>query len=191
MEAGIRRWLVPAVAALAVVLVVATVLWTQRPGSSGNDIGPGAGAQPAPPSASDGSSAPGSGPASPDGGLTPVPGPGAPPTAAGMQAVEGYFPRDGTTLALNYATGVPACYGKVGTPTVKETADAVIVSLPKTAPKEGGDVACIDIALMRSVDVTLTRPLGDRVVRDGSRADTQVPRADAPYGNGDEEAPAY
>jgi hypothetical protein len=108
-----------------------------------------------------------------------------------MQAIEGWFPRDETTLALNYATGVPECYGTVGEPTVEETPDAVTVSLPKIPPKSTRDVACIDIAVLRSVDVTLASPLGDRVVRDGSRDGAPIPRADAAYGDGGEGEPAY
>lgn len=196
MDAGPRRWLVPAGAALAVVLVVVAVWWSQRPG----DPDPGGGSAGAPPTASAEPGLPGQGggdpgdpgqPDEPDGGLTPVPGPDAPPPRDGMQAVEGWFPRDATTLALNYATGVPECYGTVGEPTVEETATAVTVSLPKIPPKGDRDVACIDIALMRSVDVTLASPLGDRVVRDGSRDGFEIPRADAAYGDGGEGEPAY
>ena len=198
MDAGLRRWLVPAGAALAVVLVVAAVWWSQRPG----DPGPGFGSAPAPPSASSVPGFPGQDgggdpadpgqPDRPDGGLTPVPGPDAPPPPqAGTQAIEGWFARDDRTLALNYATGVPECYGTVGEPQVEETASTVTVTLPKTPPKSDREVVCIDIALMRSVDVTLQSPLGDRVVRDGSRDDTRIPRADAPYGDGSEGEPAY
>ena len=202
MDAGLRRWLVPVGAALAVVLVVSVVAWAQRPGGSdGSDGGPGFGTQPAPPSASSEPGSPGQGGGTsgdpgrddlPGGGLSPVPGPDEiPPATSGWQAVEGWFPRDETTLALNYATGVPECYGTVGEPSVEETARTVTVSLPKIAPKDDRDVACIDIALLRSVDVTLSAPLGDRVVRDGSRDGYRVPRADAPYGDGGEGEPAY
>ena len=50
--------------------------------------------------------------------------------------------------------------------------------------------ACIDIAVTRSVDVTLESPLGDRVVLDGSREQVEIARADAPYGDGGEGEPA-
>jgi hypothetical protein len=195
MDAGLRRWLVPAGAALAVVLVVAVVWWSQRPG----DAGPGSATTP--PSASAAPGFPGQDgggdpanpghPDKPDGGLTPVPGPDSPPPRAGTQAIEGWFARDDRTLALNYATGVPECYGTVGKPQVEETASTVTVTLPKTPPKSDREVVCIDIAVLRSVDVTLASPLGDREVRDGSRDGIQVPRADAPYGDGSEGEPAY
>ena len=86
-----------------------------------------------------------------------------------------YCAYGGTRLALNYTTGVPECYGKVGVPMVEETSDDVTVTLPKLPVKQRADVACIDIALSKSVDVLLSEPLGDRVVRDGSRDGADVP----------------
>jgi len=169
MKTGLGRWLLPLGAALAVLAVIAVVLWQQRPGDAGF-------AGSTPPSAdgsavpgSPGSGAPGSpGPDVPDGDLTPAPGPDLPP-GPGSQAIDSYFAYDATRLALNYTTGVPECYGTVGEPVVEETADAVTVTLPKNPPKQRADVACIDIALSKSVDVTLRSPLGDREVRDGSQ----------------------
>ncbi len=200
MDPRTRRWLVPLAAAVAVLTVLA-VMWTQRPGASGGDEPGFAGAAPASPSDSP-TSAPGSGvPGSPGtgglpgdepgGGLTPGPGPDRPP-GPGRQAIESYYPRDDTTLAMNYTSGVPECYGRVGEPLVEETADAVTVTLPKSMPKQGSDIACIDIALSASVDVTLSRPLGDRDVLDGSRDRAKVERADAAYGDAEGPGePAY
>ena len=177
-------------AALAVLLVVAAVWWSQQPG---DEVAPGASSTPptvAEPSEPGGGSTgdPGEPPVP---GMTPEPGPDSPPPVAGTQAIEGYFLRDERTLALNYTTGVPECYGKVGEPRVEETEDAVIVTLEKSPPKNTRDVVCIDIAYMRSVDVTLESPLGDRVVLDGSREQTVIARADSPYGDGGEGEPAY
>lgn len=181
MNAGLRRWLVPLLAALAVLAVVAVgaVVWTGTNGDGGSgDVGFGS----APSGGA--SSEPGSpGTGAPGDDLTPAPAPETPP-GPHTQAVDGYFPRDARTLALNYTTGVPECYGKVGEPLVEETADAVTVTLPKLPPKSTRDVVCIDIALMKSVNVTLDAPLGDRAVRDGSRDGAKVSRADAPYDDG-------
>ncbi len=187
METRTRRWLVPSGAAVAVLVVLALV-WALRPGV-GDEPGFAGSGPSTPPSdtATVAPDSPGSEPGSsgdpdlPDGGLTPAPGPDLPP-APDSQAIESYFPRDGSTLAMNYTSGVPECYGRVGDPIVEETADAVVVTLPKTMPKQGGDVACIDIALTASVDVELSLPLGDRAVLDGSREDVEVDRADAAYG---------
>lgn len=167
MRTPLGRWLLPTGAALAVLVVIVAVLWQQRTGDTGF-------AGSTPPSAG-GSAVPGSpGTGLPDGDLTPAPGPDVPP-AAGMQAIDSYFAYDETRLAMNYTTGVPECYGTVGEPVVEETADSVTVTLPKIPPKQRGDIACIDIALSESVDVTLSSPLGDRSVRDGSREGVVVP----------------
>ncbi len=174
MDARTRRWLVPLGAAVAVLVVVA-VVWQQRPGEDGS-------AGSAPPAAG-GSAVPGSpgsdGTDAPDGDLTPVPGPDQTP-ASGTQTVDSYFAYDATRLALNYTTGIPECYGTVGEPVVEETAEAVTVTLPKIPPKDARDVVCIDIALIKSVDIELDAPLGDREVRDGSRGGTTIEPGAAP-----------
>ena len=175
MRTGLGRWLLPLGAALAVLAVISVVLWQQ-----GGDPAEGGFAGSTPPSASavpgsPGTGVPGSpGPDVPDGGLTPAPGPELPP-GPDTQAIDSYFAYGGTRLALNYTTGVPECYGKVGVPMVEETSDDVTVTLPKLPVKQRADVACIDIALSKSVDVLLSEPLGDRVVRDGSRDGADVP----------------
>lgn len=179
----------PVGAALAVLLVVAAVWWSQRPGDEA--AAPGAGDTPSvtePGQPGGGTTGDPGEPEVP--GMTPEPGPDSPPPVAGTQAIEGYFPRDERTLAINYVTGIPECYGEVGEARVEETADAVIVTLEKSPPKNTRDVVCIDIAVMRSVDVTLESPLGDRVVLDGSREQVEIARADAPYGDGGEGEPA-
>ena len=184
MNPALRRWLIPVVAAAAVLAVVA-VMWLQQPGDSGGFAG-------SPPPSPDGSSVPGSsgsgapgspGPDVPDGGLTPAPGPDVPP-APDSQAIDSYFAYDASRLALNYTTGVPECYGKIGEPIVEETEAAVTVTLPKIPPKGSGDVACIDIALVKSVDIVLATPLGDRKIRDGSRDGATVKPGSAPNEEG-------
>jgi hypothetical protein len=175
MRTGLGRWLVPLGAALAVLVVVAVVVWQQGPGGS-EDAAPAGSGQP-----SDRASvAPGSpAPDLPDGDLTPAPGPDLPP-GPDTQVIDSYFAYDETRLALNYTTGVPECYGKVGEPIVEETADAVTVTLPKLPPEQKGDVACIDIALSKSVDISLDAPLRDREVRDGARGGAEVSPGSSP-----------
>lgn len=171
----------PLLAALAVFAVIA-VMWHQRPGATGNEPGVvGSGGSGAPPYAGVEPGSPG------QGDLTPIPveppgdgDGGGGDMDAGTIAVDSFYRYDGRRLALNYTNGVPECYGKAGTPLVEETADSVRVTIPRTPPTGGADTACIDIALLSSVDVTLERPLGDRVVLDGSRGDARVKEAAAP-----------
>jgi hypothetical protein len=178
MSTGSRNWLVPVVAALAVLAVVAA-LWSQRPGSSGEDAGVAGGGdagQGSPPYAGTEPGSPGVEPP-PDGGSA---GPDVPDADAGTIAVDSFYRYDATHLALNYVNGVPECYGDAGTPLVEETADAVVVTIPRIPPKSSGDTACIDIALLGSVDVTLSAPLDGRVVLDGAREKIEVKDAAAP-----------
>lgn len=182
MSTGPRRWLVPLLAALAVLAVVA-VMWQQRPGSSGSDSGAAAGGdagQGAPPYSGSEPGSPG-----PPGGAEPS-GPGAGPDGsgdvdAGTIAVSSFYRYDATHLAINYTNGVPACYGRAGSPQVEESADAVVVTIPRIPAKQSGDRACIDIALMDSVDVTLASPLDGRKVLDGARDEARVEEAAAPF----------
>ena len=181
MSTGTRRWLAPLVAALAVLAVVGA-LWSQRPGSSGEDAGFAGGddsGQGSPPYAGTEPGSPGSPGVEPppDGGST---GPDVPDADAGTIAVDSFYRYDATHLALNYANGVPECYGDAGTPLVEETADAVVVTIPRIPPKRSGDTACIDIALLGSIDIRLSAPLDGRVVLDGAREKLEVKEAAAP-----------
>jgi hypothetical protein len=99
----------------------------------------------------------------------------------GSIAVTSFYSYDATHLAINYTNGVPACYGKAGVPRVEESAGAVVVTIPRTAVKSAGDRACIDIALLGSLDVTLEQPLAGRPVLDGARNDAPVEEAAAPF----------
>jgi len=169
MSSRLARWIIP-LAAAAAVLVVIAVIWQQRPGASGDDVGVAGGdtGQGSPPYASD---SPGSdGDLEPDPSLDPDPGAGSGGDVdAGMISASGYHAYDATRLAVVYVNGIPECYGTAGTPRVEETADAVTVTIPRTPAKSTGDTACIDIALTDSVDITLDSPLGEREVLDGSR----------------------
>jgi hypothetical protein len=181
MSTGPRRWLVPLLAALAVLAVVA-VMWQQRPGSSGSDSGAAAGGdagQGAPPYSGSEPGSPGPpGVAEPSG---PGAGPEGPSADAGAIAVSSFYRYDATHLAINYTNGVPACYGRAGVPQVEESADAVVVTIPRIPAKQSGDRACIDIALTDSVDVTLASPLDGRTVLDGARDGARVEEAAAPF----------
>lgn len=190
MSTGGRRWLVPLAAALAVLAVVA-VLWAQRPGAGGGDAGFASGGdsgQGSPPSAGVEPGSPGS-----PGAIEPVPpvdggdggaggaGGGSGAVDAGSIAVTSFYSYDATRLAINYTNGVPECYGKAGVPQVQESADAVVVTIPRTPVKNAGDRACIDIALLSSLDITLDAPLAGRPVLDGARDGAEVEEAAAPF----------
>ncbi len=176
------RLLLPLAAALAVLVVLGGVWWASSGSGDPDEAAPGAGAPAAPPSDGGASGDPGD-----PGAVEPVPTPPdlpMPSTPAAV-GVDSYFPRSDYVVALNYAIGIPECYGKLGAPVVREKAGAVVVTLERIVPKQSGDVACIEIALMKSIDIRLDSPLGDRVVRDGSYGGKSVPKADAPYDNAD------
>jgi hypothetical protein len=118
------------------------------------------------------SAAPG-GPGSPPGPVIPSPGSGS--RIASRVAIDSYYAYDARHLAINYTTGVPACYGHIRTPRVQESRTAVTVTLVRSLPKVPREVACIDMALVKSVRITLAAPLGDRVVRDGTFGDVVHP----------------
>ncbi|MGN6578204.1 MAG: hypothetical protein ACTHKG_21225 [Nocardioides sp.] len=190
------RWLAPLLAALAVLAVVAT-LWMQRPGASGGDVGfaDGGSGQGSP---SYGGSTPGSAgsdepapdapaveePWVPDVPVGSVPPAGTPSDGGGVDsgtiAVDSFYAYDATHLALNYTNGVPECYGAAGTPRVEESADAVVVTIPRTPVRVDGKRACIDIAMLGTVDATLDAPLAGRPVLDGARHGARVREAAAP-----------
>ena len=183
MSTGARRWLIPLAAALAVLAVVAA-LWQQRPGASGGDVGfagSGDSGQGSPPSAGTEPGAPG-----PPGVVEPAPagptdGTGSGEVDRGRIAVTSFYRYDATHLAINYTNGVPECYGSAGVPRVEETADAVVVTIPRIPAKQRAGRACIDIALLSSLDITLAEPLGERPVLDGARGRAEVEEAAAPF----------
>jgi hypothetical protein len=185
MRTGAPRWLVPLLAALAVLAVVG-VSWQVRPGgeqdagfADGGDSGQGS-----PPYAGTEPGSPGVGEPSPDEpGSSPGSGTGrgSGDVAAGAIAVSSFYSYDATHLAINYTNGVPECYGDAGTPKVEESPDAVVVTIPRIPVKSTGDRACIDIALLGSVGIALDSPLAGRPVLDGSRDGARVEEAAAPF----------
>jgi hypothetical protein len=84
-------------------------------------------------------------------------------------------------LALNYTTGVPACAGRLGTPSVVEDAGGVTITL-STVPPPRPDKVCIDLAVRKTVRVSLGSPLDGRGVLDGSsNPRVRVERVAEPY----------
>ncbi len=190
MSQSVRRWLLPRVAAGAVLAVIAAVwLQSERAGDGGAGVAagggePGARGDGSPPYSGSVPGSPGVGSPEPlpDEPITPEPAVSAPRHLIG---IDSYFPYDARHLALNFSNGVPECYGTAGDTHVRETPDAVIVTIPRIPPPPGNeDVACIDIAVLLSVDITLDDPLGHRAVLDGSRDGVPVPEAEAAYADG-------
>lgn len=72
---------------------------------------------------------------------------------------------DDHTVAVHFVTGTPECYGAYAT--VEETDTTVIVTLRTGALPEAADKMCILVAVFGSLDVPLSRPLGDRHVLNG------------------------
>lgn len=182
MNERVRRWLLPLLAAGAVLAVVAGI-WLQRPGGGSDELGPaaGGGGGDSPPYSGSEPGNPGpDGPVPlPDMTTTPEPGVSAP---RHLIAVNSYYRYDARHLALNYTNGVPECYGSAGDVRVEESSSTVTVTIPRVPPSAKDDeVECIEIAMLLTLDITLDEPLGDRVVLDGSRDGTPVEEAEEPY----------
>jgi hypothetical protein len=103
----------------------------------------------------------------PDGGAEPVePRPG----MAGVRphafdhAVVG---SDGTTVTVYFWSGVEPCY-VLDHVDVEYGAKAVTITIFEGHDPEAGDVACIEIALLKKVVVELDEPVGDREIVDGA-----------------------
>lgn len=72
---------------------------------------------------------------------------------------------DPKTLEVSFYNGVVPCYG-VDHVTVDEQADRVTIEVVTGSNPQAGDVACIEIAQLQAVVVSLAAPLGDRIVID-------------------------
>jgi hypothetical protein len=70
-------------------------------------------------------------------------------------------------LEVTFYNGVPECYG-VDRVEVEETDAEVTVTVFTGSLPLDGEVACIEIAVLQAVAVTLDSPLGDRPLLDGS-----------------------
>jgi hypothetical protein len=168
-------------AAFAVVLVTVLVWWLLSgngpAGPPGNEDRLGV---------ADDATAPGGGTA-PSRGAAEEPGgsetPGTEPRRFDDRSVriDGYVLESPDRLALNYTTGVPACSGRLDKPTVVEDPGGVTISL-STVPPERPAQVCIELAVQKTVRVTLESPLDGRGVLDGSvDPRVRVERVAKPY----------
>jgi hypothetical protein len=74
---------------------------------------------------------------------------------------------DGTTVAVFFWSGVEPCH-VLDHVDVADGANAVTITLYEGHDASAGDVACIEIALMKEVVVELDEPVGDREIVDGA-----------------------
>ncbi|HET7689501.1 MAG TPA: hypothetical protein VFK41_03920 [Nocardioidaceae bacterium] len=184
------RILVPLAAALAVMVLTGGIWWaTAGSDEGGNEAQPRSSGpaldEPGDEPAGGGSSGnSGTGTTDPGSGKPVEPTPGEQP-APGSVRVDSYVKRTGTSLALNYTIGVPECYGRVTGVDVRETPEAVFVRLVHELPDGNDDKACIDIAMLKSIDVQLASPLADRTVKDEAfEGGKVVEAANAAYEDG-------
>ncbi len=75
--------------------------------------------------------------------------------------------KDGTTLTIFFWSGVEPCY-VLDHVDVDSGPGAITVTLFQGHDASAGDVACIDIALLKKVVVQLDEPAGDRRIVDGA-----------------------
>ncbi len=74
---------------------------------------------------------------------------------------------DGRTLTIIFYSGVEPCY-VLDRVEVDEGTDAITITLFQGHDASAGDVACIDIALLKKVVVQLDEQVGDRRIVDGA-----------------------
>jgi len=74
---------------------------------------------------------------------------------------------DGVTVTIDFVSGVEPCY-VLDRVDVVEGADDVTITLYEGHDPSAGDVACIEIGVLKRTIVTLGTPLGDREIVDGA-----------------------
>ena len=74
---------------------------------------------------------------------------------------------DGRTLTIFFWSGVEPCY-VLDRVEVDESRDAITVTLFQGHDPSAGDIACIEIALLKKVVVQLDEPVGARRIVDGA-----------------------
>jgi hypothetical protein len=74
---------------------------------------------------------------------------------------------DGTTISIDFWSGVEPC-SVLDHVDIAYGADTVTITLFEGHDPSAGDVACIDIAMLKRVVITLDQPLGDRAIVDGA-----------------------
>lgn len=78
---------------------------------------------------------------------------------------ESWSEADEQTVTVHFVTGTPECYGAYAT--LEENDTEVVITLRTGALPEASDRMCILVAVFGSLDVHLSRPLGDRQVING------------------------
>jgi hypothetical protein len=113
--------------------------------------------------------------------------PGGPQLVAPKPGMAGVAPRpfeawtlgdDGRTVAIEFWSGVEPCY-VLDHVDVAYGEDAVSITLHEGHEPQAEDVACIDIGVLKTVEVTLDEPLGDRDVIDGAADGTALAPGEA------------
>ena len=74
---------------------------------------------------------------------------------------------DGSRVRLTWSGGVEPCY-VLDRVEVVETTEEVTITLFEGSDPAQPDAVCIEIALTKATEVTLSAPLGDRVLVDGA-----------------------
>jgi hypothetical protein len=75
---------------------------------------------------------------------------------------------DGRTLTVRYWSGVEPC-SVLDHVDVDYEDDAVVVTLYEGREPTAGDVACIEMAVLKAVRVVLDSPVGGRTIEDGAK----------------------
>ena len=178
------KWLVPLAAVVAIVALFAGVRFVEQ--IRGEDSAGGAPASPGPGDEPTGGGVPGDPgsseepPGIPPGQPSPVPVPKQ--TNRYGVPIESYYLLDPRTLLLRYTIGVPECYGTIAEPKVGETPGSVTVTLTRVPPPPLDEhVACIEIALLKTVKIRIDAPLAGRAVLDGSFGGSPVEPAATPF----------
>lgn len=81
----------------------------------------------------------------------------------------------GRTLEVFYTLDrTTDCSSRIKPPKVRERVSSVVVELSRQ-PSRAPDVVCQSLRLTNSVDIVLSRPMGGRLLQDGSRGNSLVP----------------
>ena len=82
-------------------------------------------------------------------------------------AIDSVVVIDDVTLEAQFYNGVEPCYG-VDHAIATEAADSVTIEVGVGSNPDAGDVACVELAELQAVRVTLAAPLGNRAVFDAT-----------------------
>lgn len=180
-----QKWLVvfAAVAVLVAAGLVAAVLAEDEPEAPASSPTPAPSPSPTGDEPGDPSPAPAPAPGNPDDPVsTPAPEPREPDPEPSAQVVE---PRPGMSdvrpigwndfkvlnerlVRVFFTSGVEPCY-VLDRAEVQYQPERVVITLFQGREPGSDDVACIEIAVFKAVDITLDEPLGSRPIVDGSQ----------------------